>query len=80
MILTRRIFFGGFPTGWTGYAPLNDEADMGMDSYIMFFAARRALDDAARAQHDRHGHHHAGPRAHLAALPIFIWGVIARRS
>ena len=37
-ILTSTIFFGGFPTGWTGYEPLNDQAVMGMDSYICFFA------------------------------------------
>ena len=37
-ILTTTIFFGGFPTGWTGYEPLNDQANTGMDSYIVFFA------------------------------------------
>jgi cytochrome c oxidase subunit I len=37
-ILTSTIFFGGFPTGWTGYQPLNDSATAGMDSYIVFFA------------------------------------------
>ncbi|HUA11508.1 MAG TPA: cbb3-type cytochrome c oxidase subunit I [Solirubrobacteraceae bacterium] len=38
VILLSTIFFGGFPTGWTGYEPLNDQALMGMDSYILFFA------------------------------------------
>ena len=38
VILMSTILFGGFPTGWTGYQPLNDQAVMGMDSYIMFFA------------------------------------------
>ena len=37
-IFTTTIFFGGFPTGWTGYAPLNVEANWGFDSYIFFFA------------------------------------------
>ena len=37
-ILTTTIFFGGFPTGWTGYQPLQDQANAGMDSYIIFFA------------------------------------------
>src|SRR5437879_2507430 len=37
-ILTSTIFFGGFPTGWTGYEPLNDQAVMGLDHYIIFFA------------------------------------------
>ena len=38
VILVSTIFFGGFPTGWTGYAPLNDQANYGFDSYIFFFA------------------------------------------
>ena len=38
VIFVSTIFFGGFPTGWTGYAPLNDEANYGFDSYIFFFA------------------------------------------
>ncbi|MGH2975709.1 MAG: cytochrome c oxidase subunit I, partial [Solirubrobacterales bacterium] len=38
VIFVSTIFFGGFPTGWTGYAPLNDEANLGFDSYIFFFA------------------------------------------
>jgi cytochrome c oxidase subunit 1 len=38
VILMSTIFFGGFPTGWTGYGPLNDQANWGYDSYIFFFA------------------------------------------
>jgi cytochrome c oxidase subunit 1 len=38
VILVSTLFFGGFPTGWTGYAPLNDQANYGFDSYIFFFA------------------------------------------
>ena len=32
------IAWNGFPTGWTGYQPLNDQANAGMDSYIVFFS------------------------------------------
>jgi cytochrome c oxidase subunit I len=38
VILVSTIFFGGFPTGWTGYGPLNVQANYGYDSYIFFFA------------------------------------------
>ena len=38
VILTSTVFFGGFPTGWTGYAPLSDQGQIGMDSYLLFFA------------------------------------------
>ena len=37
-ILTTTIFFGGFPTGWTGYAAAQRPGEPGMDSYIVFFA------------------------------------------
>ena len=37
-IFVTTIFFGGFPTGWTGYAPLNVQANWGFDAYIFFFA------------------------------------------
>jgi cytochrome c oxidase subunit 1 len=37
-ILVSSAFFGGFPTGWTGYAPLNLQANFGFDAYIVFFA------------------------------------------
>ena len=51
MILTTTIFFGGFPTGWTGYEPLNDQANTGMDAYLVFFALVGDLDVPARAEH-----------------------------
>ena len=38
VVLTTTIFFGGFPTGWTGYAPLATEANPGIDNYVLFFA------------------------------------------
>ncbi len=52
-ILTTTIFFGGFPTGWTGYAPLNDQANAGHGRVHRLLRARRHLDDAARPEHDR---------------------------
>ena len=32
-VLLSTIALGGFPTGWTGYAPLADQAAVGMDAY-----------------------------------------------
>ena len=62
-ILTTTIFFGGFPTGWTGYAPLANEANAGDGRLHPLLRARRHLDDAARPEHDRDDPHHAGARA-----------------
>jgi len=36
-ILLSSILLGGFPTGWTGYAPLSIQAGEGMDGYAFAF-------------------------------------------
>src|SRR5438876_3670612 len=38
VILAAATFWGGFPTGWTGYPPLSEQASQAMDSYIVGFA------------------------------------------
>jgi cytochrome c oxidase subunit 1 len=76
-ILTSSIFFGGFPTGWTGYEPLNDQAVMGMDSYIIFFAlvgismALLGLNMLATIITMR------APGLTWSRLPIFVWSVLS---
>jgi cytochrome c oxidase subunit I len=37
-VLLSAIVLGGFPTGWTGYAPLADQARGGIDAYLVSFA------------------------------------------
>jgi cytochrome c oxidase subunit 1 len=37
VVLLSGIVVGGFPTGWTGYAPLNVEATEGQDAYLVAF-------------------------------------------
>src|SRR3984957_11330931 len=76
-ILTSTIFFGGFPTGWTGYEPLNEQAVMGMDSYICFFAlvgvsmCLLGLNMIATIITLR------APGMTWSRLPIFVWSVFA---
>ena len=76
-ILTTTIFFGGFPTGWTGYQPLNDQANTGMDSYIVFFAlvgismCLLGLNMIATIVTMR------APGLTWSRLPIFCWGVLS---
>ena len=36
-VLLSAILLGGFPTGWTGYAPLADQARGGIDAYLVSF-------------------------------------------
>jgi cytochrome c oxidase subunit 1 len=75
-ILVSGVFFGGFPTGWTGYGPLNDEANMGYDSYIFFFIlvgismTLLGVNLIATIVTMR------APGLTWGRLPIFCWGVL----
>ncbi len=79
-LLATTIFFGGFPTGWTGYEPLNDQANSGMDSYIVFFGLvgismlLLGLNMIATIVTMR------APGLTWSRLPIFCWGVISTAS
>jgi cytochrome c oxidase subunit 1 len=75
LILLSTIFIGGFPTGWTGYAPLADEAVRGMDSYLVAFSLvgisifLSGLNMIATVITQR------APGLRMTQLPIFVWGV-----
>jgi len=77
LILSSTVFYGGFPTGWTGYAPLNDQANMGMDAYIAFFAlvgismTLLAFNMLATVFMMR------APGLTWGRLPIFVWSIVA---
>ena len=76
-VLTTTIFFGGFPTGWTGYSPLSTQANPGMDNYIIFFAlvglsmTLLGLNMIATIVTMR------APGLTWTRLPIFVWGVLS---
>jgi cytochrome c oxidase subunit 1 len=75
-VLLGAIFLGGFPTGWTGYAPLSDQARAGMDCYLVSFAliglslCLVGLNMLATVMTMR------APGMHWNRLPIFVWGLI----
>src|SRR5260221_5310166 len=77
VILQTTIFFGGFPTGWTGYQPLRNQANAGIDSYYLFFALVRVsltllgLNMIATVVTMR------APGLTWSRLPIFVWGVLS---
>jgi cytochrome c oxidase subunit 1 len=76
-VLMTTIFFGGFPTGWTGYTPLGDQANYGMDAYVMFFAlvgismCLLGMNMLATVITMR------APGMTWSRLPIFVWGIIS---
>ena len=76
-VLTTTVFFGGFPTGWTGYAPLATESNPGLDNYVIFFAlvglsmTLLGLNMIATILTMR------APGLTWTRLPIFVWGVLS---
>ena len=76
VILETAIFFGGFPTGWTGYQPLGTQANPGIDCYYIFFAlvgismTLLGLNMIATIVTMR------APGLTWTRLPIFVWGVL----
>ena len=75
-VLLSAIVLGGFPTGWTGYSPLADQAALGMDAYcftIIVFAfsiALGAINIFVTVVKMR------APGMSVARIPYFVWGVL----
>lgn len=75
-IFLSNLFFGGFPTGWTGYAPLADQAGPGQDAYaftIIVFAissgiAAMNLTTTVITMRTK--------GMTWGRLPIFVWGSV----
>ncbi len=77
MVILTALPMGGFPTGWTGYAPLQTQAGGGMDSYLVGFAiigtgmVLAGFNLAATIVTCR------APGMTWGRLPIFVWSVLA---
>jgi cytochrome c oxidase subunit I len=75
LVLMSAIAWNGFPTGWTGYAPLADEARSGMDAYIWAFIliglsmCLNGINLLTTIITQR------APGMTWGRLPIFVWGV-----
>ncbi len=75
-VLLSTIVLGGFPTGWTGYSPLADQAATGMDAYcftILVFAISitlGAINVVVTTVKMR------APGMTWSRLPMFVWGVM----
>ncbi len=77
IVLLSSIGLGGFPTGWTGYEPLADQAKIGMDCYCLAFALIAisltivGFNMIATIVTMR------APGLSWGRLPIFVWSVFA---
>ncbi len=77
LVIMTALPLGGFPTGWTGYAPLQTQANPGMDAYLVGFAVigvgmiMAGFNLAATIINYR------APGMTWSRLPIFAWSVLA---
>jgi cytochrome c oxidase subunit 1 len=77
VILMSSVDFGGMAIGWTGYPTLANQANAGIDGYIVAFALiafamiLNGLNILATVIHMR------APGLTWARLPMFVWGIVA---
>jgi cytochrome c oxidase subunit 1 len=77
LVLLSSVLVGGFPTGWTGYMPLGDQATVGMNSYYVAFGLVAialtlvGIDLFVTIVTMR------APGLTWSRLPMFVWGVFA---
>jgi cytochrome c oxidase subunit 1 len=76
LILLSAVAFGGFPTGWTGYAPLANEARAGMDAYLFSFGLIGLSMTIVGTNMIATVMTMRAPGMTWRRLPIFVWGVL----
>jgi cytochrome c oxidase subunit 1 len=75
VVLLSGILFGGFPTGWTGYAPLNIQASAGMDSYAVAFGLMGISMICAGFNIIVTYINYRAPGMRWSRLPMFVWSM-----
>ena len=77
LILLSGILFGGFPTGWTGYAPLSIQAGLGMDSYAVAFGLMGVSIILAGFNIVVTVISYRAPGMRWSRVPVFVWSMMA---
>ncbi len=77
IVLLSALFYGGFQTGWTGYAPLSGQSQTGMDAYAVAFMLAAASMTLTGLNILATVFTHRAPGMTWTRLPIFVWGAIA---
>ncbi len=76
-VIVSALPYGGFPTGWTGYAPLQTQAGVGMISYLLGFAIIGVGMMAAGFNILVTIIHYRAPGMTWSRIPIFVWSILA---
>jgi cytochrome c oxidase subunit I len=75
VILLSAILWGGFPTGWTGYAPLSIQATPGMDAYAVAFGLMGISMILAGFNIIVTYINYRAPGMRWSRLPMFVWSM-----
>jgi len=76
IVLLSGLLLGGFPTGWTGYAPLSVQAGQGMDSYAVAFGLMGISIILAGFNIIVTVINYRAPGMRWSRLPIFVWSMV----
>ena len=76
LILLSSLWLGGFPSGWTGYAPLSVQAGQGMDAYDVAFGVMGLSIILAGFNIIVTVINLRAPGLTWGRLPVFVWGVM----
>jgi cytochrome c oxidase subunit I len=76
VILLSSVLLGGFPTGWTGYAPLSIQAGEGMDGYAFAFGLMGISIILAGFNIIVTIICYRAPGMRWSRLPMFVWAML----
>jgi cytochrome c oxidase subunit I len=76
IILLSSLLMGGFPTGWTGYAPLSVQAGSGMDGYAVAFGLMGISAILAAFNIICTIICYRAPGMRWGRLPMFVWAML----
>jgi cytochrome c oxidase subunit I len=77
LILLSGLLLGGFPFGWTGYAPLSIQSTYGADSYAVAFGLMGISIILAGFNIIVTIICYRAPGMHWSRLPMFVWSMLA---
>jgi len=77
LVILTALPLGGFPTGWTGYAPLQTQATGGMDAYLVGFAVIGIGMICAGFNLLATIINYRAPGMSWGRVPIFVWSILA---
>jgi cytochrome c oxidase subunit 1 len=76
IVLLSGLMFGGFPFGWTGYAPLSVQSTQGADAYYMAFGLMGLSLILAGFNIIVTVIAYRAPGMRWSRVPIFVWAVL----